>query len=508
MLLAADRRAPAPARPVLAARAPAGCCPRCSRCSSSSRSGWRARSARRSLGFASVVAGAVLYVSNWQLIFQHVSYFARFGPPSPLNHLWSLGIEEQFYIVWPLVLLVAYGLFRERSRVPGTATAARAAHAAPGRGLRHRDGDALPAEPRPLAGLLRNRHARLRAARRAPCSRWCGRAACSGRRSRPARGGSSTALGASGCSASPVLVWSTNQYSAFLYRGGFVLLTVATAFLIAALVHPATRLGPLLGVGVLRWIGVRSYGHLPLAHADHRADDAGRRPRHRPLAHALQVAATILVAALSWRYLEQPIRHGIAGAGLAGSGVPARAPSAAARRRRPGPRDRSCSAPRGDRLARRDRRRAHRGEQRRARVPPRRAPRRTVSVSVSPQATGPPRGRQGRDGGPESQLLRVGRRRRRLDLGGPDLAELPARPGAPDRGPASTRSGRPIQHYEYLGGDDRSSRPTTAMPNATQVAEEWQHAGYAAVGCSRSARTTRPTCTSARASPRSRGSSR
>jgi len=47
------------------------------------------------------VGAASLYVSNWWLAFQHVSYFARFGPPSPLGHLWSLAVEEQFYLIWP-----------------------------------------------------------------------------------------------------------------------------------------------------------------------------------------------------------------------------------------------------------------------------------------------------------------------------------------------------------------------------------------------------------------------
>ena len=57
---------------------------------------------------------AAVYVSNWWLIAQHSSYFARFGPPSPLGHLWSLAVEEQFYLIWPWLLLL--GLRWRRGR--------------------------------------------------------------------------------------------------------------------------------------------------------------------------------------------------------------------------------------------------------------------------------------------------------------------------------------------------------------------------------------------------------
>ena len=53
------------------------------------------------------LVAALLYFSNWWYAFQHVSYFASFGAPSPLGHLWSLAVEEQFYLVWPLLLILA-----------------------------------------------------------------------------------------------------------------------------------------------------------------------------------------------------------------------------------------------------------------------------------------------------------------------------------------------------------------------------------------------------------------
>jgi len=65
------------------------------------------------------VASSALYVNNWWLIDQHVSYFARFAPPSPLGHLWSLGVEEQFYLVWPWLLLLGLRFVKEPASSPG-----------------------------------------------------------------------------------------------------------------------------------------------------------------------------------------------------------------------------------------------------------------------------------------------------------------------------------------------------------------------------------------------------
>src|SRR5215469_3207086 len=59
------------------------------------------------------VGAAAGYFSNWYLIAKNQSYFARFAPPQPLDHLWSLAIEEQFYLLWPLLLIGGLILLRK-----------------------------------------------------------------------------------------------------------------------------------------------------------------------------------------------------------------------------------------------------------------------------------------------------------------------------------------------------------------------------------------------------------
>ncbi len=258
------------------------------------------------------VGSAAAYVSNWWLIFQDIPYVDSFSAPSPLGHLWSLAIEEQFYLVWPFVLLLGLryvkepgGRVRVRLRLSAL-TLALAAVSVALMALLYRSGlDST----RVYDGTDTRAFGLLIGAALAmvwPAGRLSSPVTVTARRILDA-------AGMAGLAVIGLLIWRTDYYSAFLYPAGLVLLSVATALVVAALAHPAARLGHALGWRPLRWIGVRSYGiylwHFPVIALTTPFPDPG----FDLLRATLQTAATIGLAALSWRYVEEPVRHGALG---------------------------------------------------------------------------------------------------------------------------------------------------------------------------------------------------
>lgn len=254
------------------------------------------------------VPAAIFYVSNWVQILRQDSYFVQAGRPPLLQHLWSLAVEEQFYVFIPLVALVLLPRLR-RGAVAILALGGAAASAVTMAVLFNPDVDGshlyLATHTR-LSGLLLGvalglmwSPSRLQAAaaQAAPGARWVL---------------DGVALG--GAAVIGWAVWRVNEFDPFIYRGGLVVVDVATLALLAALAHPISHLGRILGVAPLKWIGQRSYGiylwHWPIFQLTR----PGLDHRLGGLATAgVRVGLTVLVAALSYRFIEQPIRSGALG---------------------------------------------------------------------------------------------------------------------------------------------------------------------------------------------------
>ncbi|HTU15907.1 MAG TPA: acyltransferase family protein [Solirubrobacterales bacterium] len=264
-----------------------------------------------------VAISSALFTSNWWVIFQDVSYFDRFGPVSPLGHLWSLAIEEQFYIVWPWLLLLGLKFIpgrkgadpvnarrRVRPRLAAVTLVLAAASAVLMAVLFEPGFDTTRVyegtDTRAFGLLLGAALAMVWPSRRL-------RANIPDRARRQL-----DVAGVLALAVIVLLIWRTDQYSAFIYQGGLVLLSVATVVVVAVLAHPASRLGPALGWTPLRWIGVRSYGiylwQLPIIALTTPAGAGFDLVRS-----GLQVLAIMVVSALSWRFIEDPVRKGAIG---------------------------------------------------------------------------------------------------------------------------------------------------------------------------------------------------
>ncbi|MGE0228342.1 MAG: acyltransferase family protein [Dehalococcoidia bacterium] len=251
---------------------------------------------------------SLAYVTNWYLIFNHQSYFESLGRPPLLQHLWSLAVEEQFYLLWPIVLSFALKWMRPAFVFPCVVILATwSVLLMVGLHARGVDPDRLyyGTDTR-AAGLLigaalaffwrpwqRTDFAGLWWAVRLRALDLVGVAAAAGL---------------------VVLVFHLDETDSRLYAGGFAVTSLTSAVLIAAAVHPATYISRVFGLKPLRWVGVRAYSlylwHWPVFMLTRPHVDV---PLDGVTLVALQMAITLVLADVSYRFVEQPIRGGMLG---------------------------------------------------------------------------------------------------------------------------------------------------------------------------------------------------
>ncbi|MCH8850819.1 MAG: acyltransferase, partial [Chloroflexi bacterium] len=248
------------------------------------------------------VLAAFAYVTNWYLIFDHQSYFESWGRPSLLQHLWSLAIEEQFYLLWPLLFAGGIRVLRPTGLL--IALLAGAAASAVLMTVLYQNGADTSriyygTDTRAMALLLGSALAFVWTPERAQAA--AGRARV-------------LALDIAGFASLGVLVYFFIWLSAdnpFLYQGGFAMTAVASVVVIAALVQSGSRLGFALGLQPLRWVGQRSYSiylwHWPVYMVTRPGLDVSFDGWQLL---AFRLAIVVVLAELSYRIVEMPIRRG------------------------------------------------------------------------------------------------------------------------------------------------------------------------------------------------------
>ena len=270
---------------------------------------------------------ATTFVLNWSYLFFEQSYFVNISRPPLLQHLWSLSVEEQFYVIWPIMLIGLYkvkiGNISPRvkifiaSSILAIASTAWMAH------LSVANGFPIPNDPsRVYFGT--DTHAMGLLVGCAAAALW--RSDRLNERLTPDRAAAMNGLGLFSIAGLAYFFLYVSELNEFLYRGGFLVLSILTAILLLVAAHPGLKFGQRLGTPILKWFGDRSYGiylwHWPIFVLMRSGIDI-QWPE--PIAFAVKIAIVLVIADLSYRFVEMPIRNGAIGSRLSvwrAAGVP------------------------------------------------------------------------------------------------------------------------------------------------------------------------------------------
>jgi peptidoglycan/LPS O-acetylase OafA/YrhL len=242
----------------------------------------------------------LFYGANWHFIRSGQSYFDLFSEASPLRHAWSLAIEEQFYLFWPLITFAAMKLGRGRTRV---LTAVCVVGIVASCAVMVSTYDSIDPSRAYYGTDARASQLLIGALLAIFLARWS-----------PSTRGQRWGVQLLGLVGAAFCLWAfmaTTDRDSWLYHGGFFAFAIATALMIVAIIQPAgSPLGRVLSIRPVRWIGMISYGlylwHWPVtvALSEPRTGLSGWD------LSLVRLAATFGFATVSYYVVERPIRYG------------------------------------------------------------------------------------------------------------------------------------------------------------------------------------------------------
>ncbi len=255
---------------------------------------------------------SALFFNNWWQIFNQQSYFNAVGDPSPLTHFWSLAIEMQFYLVWPIALMVALRHREPACRIRRAALALAVVSALEMAILYNPALDPsrvyYGTDTRVFSLLMGAWLAFIPYARIEELLRQTAKRVF--HKGIPA---TLDVVGALGLAGLVALALFTNGYSTFPYRGGIALASALSLMLIAGCLSSNGMVARAFAFEPLVWLGKRSYGiylwHYPLLLLMNPASDISDKPWW---VYVVQVLIVIAVSEASYRFIETPCRHGAA----------------------------------------------------------------------------------------------------------------------------------------------------------------------------------------------------
>ncbi|MDK3928063.1 acyltransferase family protein [Staphylococcus pseudintermedius] len=243
---------------------------------------------------------AIFYVSNWWYIMQNVDYFEQFAV-QPLKHLWSLAIEEQFYLVFPIVLLSLLSFIRRLKSIRiiflillVISMIAMMVLYVPNENVARVYFGTDTRIQTLLMGVL--------LALVWPPFQLKAKV------NRQMRTLIDTA-GVVGLAILFICFKFVSETNSILYYGGFFLISTVTLLVIASSVHPSGHFAKFLGNKVFTFIGSRSYSlylwHYPIIVLIHHQFVQGQIP---PLVYVVEILLMVLMAEFSYKFIEQPFR--------------------------------------------------------------------------------------------------------------------------------------------------------------------------------------------------------